>query len=313
MHKAHRLGGPCCFWPKILKNRCQQAKPLSACIVSPQHFTDQFAMDSTRQPLDRELILERISPATRTWVSEIGVHEEIDSTNTHLMTRATAEDIDGVVCIAERQTAGRGRRGRTWLTPSGGAIALSLGKHLSVAVAEIAPLSLVVGLAVANAMRDSGISGVSLKWPNDILLDGAKVGGILIELAAITQPLKVVIGVGINVGAGAEVRTRLGIPVGDVREKNRTISRNDLAAGLIDNIHGFATRFEQQGFPAMRSEWETLHAHQEHHVLLIGANETVEGIARGVTASGELVLETDSGIRHFSGGEVSLRGAHGGV
>ena len=270
-------------------------------------------MDSTRQPLDRELILERISPATRTWVSEIGVHEEINSTNTHLMTRAAAEDIDGVVCIAERQTAGRGRRGRTWLTPSGGAIALSLGRHLSVAVAEIAPLSLIVGLAVANAMHDSGVNGVSLKWPNDILLDGAKVGGILIELAAITQPLKIVIGVGINVGAGAEVRTRLGVPVGDVREKNRTISRNNLAAGLIDNIHDFATRFEQHGFPAMRSDWETIHAHQGRHVLVIGANETVEGIARGVTASGELVLETDSGIRCFSGGEVSLRGAHGNV
>jgi BirA family biotin operon repressor/biotin-[acetyl-CoA-carboxylase] ligase len=267
-------------------------------------------MNTLHQPLDRALILAGLSPDARRWAREITVHLEIDSTNSHLMSRAATEEVDGVVCIAERQTSGRGRRGRTWLTPAGGSIALSLGRHLSVAIAEIAPLSLVVGVAVANAMERLGVSGVSLKWPNDVLLDGVKVGGILIELAGIADPLKVVIGVGINVGSGAEVSARLGMPVGDVLARRHDISRNDLVAELINNIHELTAKFESEGFSAMRADWEALHAHQNRTVRIISANETVEGIARGVTAGGELVLETPSGIRHFSGGEVSLRGEH---
>jgi BirA family biotin operon repressor/biotin-[acetyl-CoA-carboxylase] ligase len=228
-----------------------------------------------------------------------------------LMTRAAAEDVDGVICIAERQTGGRGRRGRTWLTPAGGGIALSLGRHVAVGIADIAPLSLVVGLAVANAMTRCGIDGISLKWPNDILLDGTKAGGILIELAAIAAPLKVITGIGINVGAGSEVSSRLGFSVGDVRSKNARISRNDIVANLIESFREFTSKFELQGFPSMRADWEALHEHQDRRVHLIGTNETIEGIARGVTTSGELILDTDMGIRHFSGGEVSLRGDQG--
>jgi BirA family biotin operon repressor/biotin-[acetyl-CoA-carboxylase] ligase len=248
-------------------------------------------MDSHQPALDRELILAGISDESRRWIKELVVHAEIDSTNTHLMARAAAEDVDGVVCIAERQTGGRGRRGRTWLTPSGGSIAISL----------------VVGLAVANAMARCGVDGISLKWPNDILLDGTKVGGILIELAAISTPLKVISGIGINVGGGSEVSSRLGFSVGDVRSRNSKISRNDIVANLVDSFHEFASKFELEGFPSMRADWEALHAHQDCRVYLIGTNETIEGIARGVTASGELIVDTDSGIRHFSGGEVSLR------
>ncbi len=158
-------------------------------------------------------------------------------------------------------------------------------------------------------MHRSGIDGVSLKWPNDILLDGAKVGGILIELAGGGTPVVAVIGIGINVGSGAEVSARLGAPVGDVLDKNARVSRNQLAADIIDSVHALAAAFESTGFSQMREEWERLHAYQDERVRLTSAESTVEGIARGVTANGELVLETPSGVRNFSGGEVSLRAA----
>ncbi len=266
-------------------------------------------MQSVDQSLDRELILAGTSAELRRWINEIVVHAEIDSTNTHLMDRAGVEDIDGVVCIAERQTKGKGRRGRTWLSPAGGSIALSLGMRFSISVARVSPLSLIVGVAVANAMNQSGVHGVSLKWPNDILLDGAKVGGVLIEIPAITEPLTVVIGIGINIGAGVEVGTRLGMPVGDVRAKNRKLSRNELAAQIIECVHKLGKQFESQGFSRLRADWEALHSHQNQGVRLVGPNETVEGTARGIGENGELILETDSGMRYFSGGEVSLRGA----
>ncbi len=227
------------------------------------------------------------------------------------MARAANETIDGVACFAEYQTGGRGRRGRTWLTPAGSNIALSLGKSVPISISEVAPLSLVVGIAVVTAMNRVGVSDVRLKWPNDILLNGAKVGGILIELAGIANPLSIVIGIGINMGSGEEVSAHLGLPVGDLLAARPSISRNALAAELINSVFEMTTRFESRGFAPMRSDWEALHAHQNRNVRVIGANETIEGIARGVTDGGELILETVAGIRHFSGGEVSLRGEHG--
>ena len=262
------------------------------------------------EPLEARTIEMRLAPDTRRWVRELTVHQEIDSTNTHLVRRASIEDIDGVVCFAESQTGGRGRRGRTWLTPKGQSIAVSLGQCLQIPVSEVGPLSLVVGIGVVAALEKIGIEGVRLKWPNDVLLDGgAKAGGILIELAGIGQPLTVVIGVGLNVGAGGEIRRRLGIPIGDLREKSKNISRNELASALIDNVHESIVEFERNGFAPLRGRWEALHEHQHKSVLLVGPNETVEGIARGVSSSGELILETSTGFAHFSGGEVSLRAA----
>ena len=268
-------------------------------------------MEPACSALSRECILARLAPSALGWMRELRVHREIDSTNSHLMNRAVVETVDGVVCVADHQTNGRGRRGRTWLTPAGGSIALSLGREISVVVAEIAPLSLVVGLAVANAISRSGLRGISLKWPNDVLLDGAKVGGILIELVGSTIPLVVVIGVGINVGSGTEVGARLGIAVGDIRTQHLGVSRNELIAEVVCNIHDLTTRFESQGFSGIRPEWERLHFHQNRPVEVVGVNETIEGVARGVTASGALIVETSLGIRYFTVGEVSLRGKLG--
>jgi BirA family transcriptional regulator, biotin operon repressor / biotin---[acetyl-CoA-carboxylase] ligase len=264
-------------------------------------------MEPTYEDLSPDLIRARLSSDTRTWLRELRVHREIDSTNNHLMSRSLGENVDGVVCLAEWQTNGRGRRGRTWLTPARAGIALSLGRRVRLSIADVAPLSLVVGVAVARAMHRSGIAGVSLKWPNDVLLDGAKVGGVLIELASAGNPVVAVVGVGVNVGSGAEVSARLGIPVGDVLDKNGHVSRNRLAADIIDSVHVLATAFESTGFSEIREEWERLHAYQGERVRLTSAESTVEGIARGINANGELVLETPSGVRHFSAGEVSLR------
>ncbi len=266
---------------------------------------------SEHQPLVRESILVQLTHDSRRWIRDLQVYAEIDSTNSHLMARAASESIDGMVCLAERQTGGRGRRGRTWLTPPGQNIALSLGKSLRISVSQVAPLSLVVGLAAVSALKRVGVDNAMLKWPNDLLLNGAKVGGILIELPSIGNPLTVVVGIGINMGSGQEVSAHLGSPVGDLLAGRTSISRNTLAAELINSVFEMTNRFESHGFAPMRPSWEVLHAHQDRNVRVIGTNETIEGIARGVTDGGELILEMAAGIRHFTGGEVSLRGEHG--
>jgi BirA family biotin operon repressor/biotin-[acetyl-CoA-carboxylase] ligase len=181
-----------------------------------------------------------------------------------------------------------------------------LGRRMQMPLSEVAPLSLVVGVAVADALERVGVSGVKLKWPNDVLLDGAKAGGILVEVANVSEPF-VVIGVGINMGAGAAIAEQLGVDVGDVLNVSRSARRNDVVAALIDSIVDFSAAFERSGFEPMQEAWERLHAHQNQPVQVQSADQVVHGIARGVTQSGELKLETTTGIRLFNSGEVSLR------
>ncbi len=264
-------------------------------------------MGATYEPLSETRIYSLLAPATKSWVRELRVHQRIDSTNSHLVARAASGSVDGVVCLAELQTKGRGRRGRTWVTPEGMGIALSVGRQLNLPIAGISPLSLVVGVSAVAAMKSIGIEGIALKWPNDLLLGGLKVGGILIELAGASSPLIVVIGVGLNVGAGAVVQQRLGTAVGDLQDDHREISRNKLAAALIDNLLEATQRFETEGFRRLREEWTRIHYHQNRPVVLVTADDAIEGIALGVDMNGELLLETPSGITHFNAGEVSLR------
>jgi BirA family transcriptional regulator, biotin operon repressor / biotin---[acetyl-CoA-carboxylase] ligase len=262
-------------------------------------------MDEMFEPLSHDFVLARLSTGTRSWMRDLQIHQELDSTNSHLM-RSAHLGVDGVVCLAEMQTGGRGRRGRTWLTSPGRGIALSLGRTMHLPIADLAPLSLVVGMAVADALQRLEISTISLKWPNDILLNGVKVGGVLVEVSSVAD-LSVVIGVGINVGAGDELSSQLGFGVGDVLQVNHQVTRNALAAAVLDSIVEFVAEFEVRGFAPMRDSWHGLHAHQNQWVELRCGNEVVCGIARGVTSSGELSLETTTGTRSFNAGEVSLR------
>src|SRR3954468_24274658 len=137
---------------------------------------------STDEPLSEAVISAHLPSEVRLWVQELRVHAEIDSTNTHLIKRAAVDQINGVICFAESQTEGRGPRGRVWLTPPRKSIALSIGINIGFAISDVSPLSLVVGVGVADALLSLGMENVSLKWPNDLLLSGAKVGGILVEL-----------------------------------------------------------------------------------------------------------------------------------
>ena len=257
--------------------------------------------------LNREAILAELSGSTRAWLSELAIHDEIGSTNTHLVERARHDDINGHVCMAERQTAGRGRRGRSWLSPAGRNIALSLGRRFSTPGEALHSLSLVVGVAVADAVSGFDVPGVRLKWPNDILLGQGKLGGILIELVEVGEQPTVVIGVGLNVGSGAQIQGQLDQPIADLLDANPKVSRNALATALINSIVDYCREFERTGFGAIRDSWLRLHAYQDCDVDILIGNRTVRGTVRGVTDTGELELESEGRLLTFNSGEVSLR------
>lgn len=247
------------------------------------------------------------------WLSDLDVRAHIASTNTTLLERASRERIAGCVLTAEVQTGGRGRRGRQWLSPFGRNLAVSLGFATGRPLAEIGALSLVVGVALRRALVEAGLSGVELKWPNDVLLDGRKLAGILIELVRATSPVEVVVGIGVNVGCAGTVGARIDQPVADVAEQLERPSRTELLAGIVNHVVAGCREFDRRGFSAFRNEWEAAHRHQGRPVVVTlpaaggVAGQTVAGTALGIARDGSLKVETVDGLREFNGGEVSVR------
>jgi BirA family transcriptional regulator, biotin operon repressor / biotin---[acetyl-CoA-carboxylase] ligase len=236
--------------------------------------------------------------------------DECDSTNARLLTLAGSGAPSGSVLAARTQTAGRGRRGRSWFSAPGDSLTFSLLWRLP-PEAPLAGLSLVVGVALARALEDLGITGVSLKWPNDLLLNERKLAGILIELVPGASPPAAVIGIGMN------LRPPRGMP-SDLRETAAALidanvplsATSELLARLLKALHAELTRFEFAGFSSLREAWLDRHAFNGRAVLLLSDfSEALEGICRGVDADGALLLETGAGMQRIISGEVSLRPA----
>ena len=254
-----------------------------------------------------ERIRDQLGDTARAWLTRLRIRAHIDSTNSALMRGGLKRDIDGEVLIAETQSAGRGRRGREWISPFGRNLAMSLGMRIDRPLREIGAVGLAVGVAVARALVELGVRDVTLKWPNDILLEARKLCGILIELPAVKEPACVVIGVGINIGGMSTVAPLVDQAVADVTEQVPDASRNRLAGMVIDAIYNACKQFETYGFARMKSEYDTLHRFHGESVRLIVGIEEITGTVAGVGVDGALQLETESGIRSFVGGEVSLR------
>lgn len=264
-----------------------------------------------QQDLDRRLLdIAAIAAALggQACRFDVDVLAECDSTNTLLLSRAEAGAAAGSVVAAEHQTAGRGRRGRSWLSEAGDSLTFSLlwrfpqGKSLS-------GLSLAVGVAIAKAVESIGIRGIMLKWPNDVLLNGRKLAGVLIEVVPGIRPEAVVIGVGMNLrlprAMPAEIR-RTATALADVGSE--LPNPNILLAKLLLEIHAVVARFAEHGFAELRYDWLMRHAFEGQSVrLLSDFSAPVEGCCRGVDADGALLLETTDGLRRIISGEVSLR------
>lgn len=256
--------------------------------------------------LDATTIEDALAPATQDWLAALEVVTTIPSTNAELVRRAETRSVDGAVLTAEVQTAGRGRRGREWRSPFGRNLAVSLGVAIDRPPAQVGALGLAVGLGVHDALADVGTPGVQLKWPNDVLLDGRKVAGILVELVRLSPVVEVVIGIGINVGCASAIASQVEQPIADVAEAVPGISRNQLLARVIDRVLAESHAFAALSFPAMHARWRNAHRHEGETVTVTTPTERVSGIA-SVLPSGALALDTASGWREFTGGEVSVR------
>ncbi|MYD45354.1 MAG: biotin--[acetyl-CoA-carboxylase] ligase [Gammaproteobacteria bacterium] len=231
----------------------------------------------------------------------------VESTNQELLEAIHDDGISGKVVLAEMQIAGRGRLGRDWHSPVGRNLAISLGVKLSRAPNDIGAISLVVGVAVANSIHELGIDVVALKWPNDILLDNRKVGGILVDVVHATTPIDIVVGIGLNVGGGSSTEKIIDRPVADLVDYCALPIRNKLAGSIIRNVYDSIYKFENRGFQSFHENWDILDVLRDQAVTISTSMNVISGIARGVRNTGELCIELNDGTIHLvNSGEVSL-------
>jgi BirA family biotin operon repressor/biotin-[acetyl-CoA-carboxylase] ligase len=259
-------------------------------------------------PLREGSIRSALSGRAGAWLRRLEVWPAIGSTSAMLVERAEHESVGGHVCMAEVQFAGRGRRGRSWLSPLGGNLAITLGFEARRPAHELGGFSLVVGLGVLDALDSIGIPDLALKWPNDVLLAGAKLGGILIDLVQGPSGLALIVGVGLNVRLPAWVRAQLEQPVADLASVVSALPiRSELAARLISGIVDFEHQFTEEGFAPFARAFDSRHTYQDREVTILQGAGTLHGRVLGVAVDGGLRVLTSNGEQVVHGGEVSLR------
>ena len=278
----------------------------------------QAAKDPLLGPIHwpAEAIWAAVSPSLPGFSVEI--LPEIDSTNTELMRRARAGQADAVLLVAERQTAGRGRLGRQWFSgndghtegqfgavpTSDGAACVELQPSLTFSLGfALAPqdwsgLSLAVGLALAESLHPS----LQLKWPNDLWLQGRKLGGILIETASLGELRYAVVGIGLNITprSGQGLRT----PPAALSEVLPGVNAPTALARLVPPLVSAVQRFESDGFGPLRAAF---HARDVLYGKEIVCSDGTTGFGRGVDTAGALLVHTESGLKKITSAEVSVR------
>jgi BirA family biotin operon repressor/biotin-[acetyl-CoA-carboxylase] ligase len=270
-----------------------------------------YRLEGGIELLEGERILALLPDELRARVTGVDVCGVIDSTNDVLLRALrSGKAVHGVACLAERQTSGRGRRGRNWLSPFGSNIYLSLAWRFDRGVAALDGLSLAVGVAVVRALEQCGIGGIGLKWPNDLFAGDAKFGGILIELdGELSGPMSAVIGVGLNLRMPLAEAAAIGQPWIDLETlAGRVIGRNALAAALIASCVELLPRFAVHGFSVVQPDWERLDVLAGRGITVSTSDGRVlDGTADGVDAGGALRLRSAEGLLLLNSGEVSVR------
>jgi BirA family biotin operon repressor/biotin-[acetyl-CoA-carboxylase] ligase len=259
--------------------------------------------------LDRDAIAGALTGAAAESIGGIEIHAQLDSTNNQLMRRAAEGAPAGTVCLAERQSAGKGRIGRAWVSPLSGNVYLSLLWRFG--RAGFSGLSLAVGVAVVRALRAQGIADPALKWPNDILWSCRKLGGILIEVTGEANGhYAVVIGIGLNVNlpdrhAGAIDQDWIDlarIPGG------AGVSRNRVIAGMLNELAPLLADYETKGFAPYLDEWRGYHGFEGAQASVRQGEWVTTGRIVGISVEGLLVLACEDGkVREFASGDVRVR------
>lgn len=257
--------------------------------------------------LSLEQLLVYLSPQARALCGNISLFSLIDSTNAWLLRQPPGQGIH--LCLSECQTAGRGRRARQWVSPFARNLYLSLRMTVESGIGALEGLSLAVGVVVADCLRELGVAGIELKWPNDILWRGRKLGGVLLELTGDPSGVcHLVVGLGLNLLGDKNMAEKIDQPWVALAEiAPQSIGRNQVAASMIEALLPLLASYEATGFKLYHRRWEEYNAFANAMVELHFGGNSISGIMKGVAETGALELETSEGLKVFHGGEISLR------
>lgn len=273
-----------------------------------------YRLAAALELLHGDAVVESMGEASRKLLGRLEIHRDLDSTNRHLMRQAAGGAASGHVCLAERQTAGRGRRGRHWVSPFGANLYLSVLWRFEAGPACLGGLSLAVGVGMVRALQGVGIRRVGLKWPNDVVWEGRKLAGVLVEMSGESAgPCHVVVGVGLNVrmpkGPG-EAIDQPWVDVGTVAE-GKSASRSRLAGLVLDQVLQVLAGYQHTGLKPYLEDWSRLDVCAGRPVVLESQGRRLVGEARGVSPDGALILRSNGVERSYQSGEVSLRPLRG--
>ncbi|MBL4580525.1 MAG: biotin--[acetyl-CoA-carboxylase] ligase [Gammaproteobacteria bacterium] len=260
--------------------------------------------------MDEQTLRNLLNLESEKSLDRIQIFEEIDSTNSELLRQIQAGSTENQVVIASSQTAGRGRRGRQWLSPKNGGIYLSLARHFSMDANALQALSLVTAISVLEALKELGAQGLQLKWPNDVLFEKKKLAGILLELQQKEALRFVVFGIGVNIELSADSMERIDRPVTDLNSIiNEPPSRVILVAALLNRLCRNLENYESSGFSSFEARWNELDCYRMIDIEIQNGESRLIGKSLGVDSEGSLLLQTAKGIQRINGGEVfpSLR------
>ncbi|MEO6967995.1 MAG: biotin--[acetyl-CoA-carboxylase] ligase [Rhodanobacteraceae bacterium] len=258
--------------------------------------------------LDAAAIHRALDPAARKRLGALEVHWRLDSTSSEWLRRAAGLP-DHAFVFAEVQTAGRGRRGRAWLSPPAMNLSFSCRKRFDCGYAALSGLSLAAGVAATRALEDCGVRGVQLKWPNDLVSGDAKLAGILVELGGeFLGPCHAVIGVGVNLRLPQDARAAIAQPVVDlVQLCGASPPRNVLAAAMVRRLCEALDRFADAGFAAFADDYAQRDALRGRTLLIDDPRGAFEGVAAGVDARGALRVRTRAGERLLDSVNITVR------
>jgi BirA family biotin operon repressor/biotin-[acetyl-CoA-carboxylase] ligase len=260
--------------------------------------------------LDADRILHSLSDLPRAHLDDLEVFAETESTNSYLLGQPGPASGRFRVAMAEHQTAGRGRLNRSWQSAPSSGICLSVSYTFSRRPQYFSSLTLAIGANVAGVLDGLGVRGIGLKWPNDIVIEDGKVGGILTEvLAAPSEGVTVVVGIGLNVDFRcADDMKSISSSTDRVTDLasccDELPGRSTISARLIECVFDAMLQFSADGFAPFIDTWQRFDWLRGQHIRIELTDELVPGVAQGIDVDGTLILETATGRRRIVSGSV---------
>jgi BirA family biotin operon repressor/biotin-[acetyl-CoA-carboxylase] ligase len=273
-----------------------------------------YSLSVALELLDRDVIVSALPAELRPVIDDLQVLWKTESTSDLLLQRGRTDSGSARICLAEYQTGGRGRRGRQWFAAVGSGICISVGWCFSAAPASLSCLGLAVGIAVLRAVQASGVHNAKLKWPNDLVVEGKKLAGVLVDVQGEAGgPLQVVVGVGLNYApdlAGAKAVIAAGglHPVSLTELMDAApVGRNKVAAELTAAMIEVLQQFERTGFEPLADEWRSADYLRNKVVQFAAGDRETVGVARGISGDGQLIVESNGQLIKLVSGDVSVR------